>query len=102
MCFVSQLNIKQQQAVPPAQLVVGKFTTVFSMSLKRKKISYPLVVEKSVCELTGTRGAVSISVEEVQQQIDGNDRGLLAIAYCAALCQNLNPCSLDFNQFMMR
>ena len=81
---------------------MGKFTTVFSVPLKRKKNSYPLVVEKSVCELTGPRGAVSISVEDVQQQSGRNDSGLFVIAYCAALCQNLNPCCLEFNQSMMR
>ena len=44
-----------------------------------------------MCELTGPRGAVSILMDGVQQQIGGNDCGLFAVAYCAALCQNFNP-----------
>ena len=55
-----------------------------------------------MCKLTGPRDAVSISVEDVQQQIGGKDSGLFAMAYCAALCQNLNPWCLEFNQSIRR
>ena len=55
-----------------------------------------------MCELTKSRGAVSISVEDIQQQIGGHNCGLFAIAYCAALSQNLNPCCLECNQSMIR
>ena len=78
------------------------YDSLHEISRKCDHIEYPFNAPKSVCELTKPIGAIEIMVADVQQQNNTNDCGGFAAAFAACLCLNIDPCTLTFDQVVMR
>lgn len=59
-------------------------------------------VDIAACELAKREKSFTMLVEEIQQQEEGDDCGLFAIAYAVMLCFNEDPCKATYNQDIMR
>ena len=69
---------------------------------EQKKVSYPLTVDKAASELAKRDKCFTMLVEEIQQQVGGDDCGLFAIAFAVMLCFNEDPCKATYDQNIMR
>ena len=65
---------------------------------EQKKVSYPLTVDKAAKR----DKSFTMLVEEIQQQVGGDDCGLFAIAFAVMLCFNEDPCKATYDQNIMR
>ena len=61
-------------------------------------------VEEQIASLlfVDTADYINVFIPPVDQQTNGTDCGVFAIAFATALCHNLNPASLKFNRRMIR
>lgn len=69
---------------------------------KDKEISYPLMLEQTVCQLSSCGNDLTISVIKTQQQRGGDDCGLFAITYAAMLCLGVDPAKSRIKQNHLR
>jgi hypothetical protein len=69
---------------------------------EQKKISYPIDVEMTACQLSKPRLGLTMCVENVQQQKGGNDCGLFSIALATLLSLGQDPSRVLFDQKVMR
>ena len=103
MYFANLVNLKLHQDIAYGLLLMLTFMIVIhEISRKYGNIEYSFNVPKSVCELTKRIGAIEIMVADVQQQNGTNDCGVFAAAFAACLCLNIDPCTLTFDQVVMR
>ncbi len=68
----------------------------------RLRVSYPPELAEIACKLRRPTGNLFFTVHEVQQQAEGFDCGLFAIANAAAVCEGIEPGTVTYNQKLMR
>ena len=65
-------------------------------------ISYPITLDQAACQLSSTGHNLTFNVVNVGQQCGGNDCGLYAIAFAAALALKIDPAEMQISQANLR
>ena len=79
------------------------YDSLINLNVKGDKISFPIRVEQTTCQLLRTNlDFINMRVVDVQQQRGGRDCGLFAIIFAVALCLGKDPIQSVIKQTMLR
>ena len=79
------------------------YDSLINLNVKGDKISFPIRVEQTTCQLLRTNlDFIDMRVVDVQQHRGGRDCGLFAIVFAVALCLGKDPIQGVIKQIMLR
>ena len=107
--FVQIINVRKVHWITLSNIQsdldqVFIYDSLMSLNVRGEdKISFPINVEQTACQLLRPNwNYLEMCVVDVQQQQGGKDCGLFAILFAVALCLGKNPIQSNVKQSMLR
>ena len=106
--FIQIINVRKTHWIAPSNLQsnmgeVFIYDSLINLNVKGDKISFPIRVEQTTCQLLRTNlDFIDMRVVDVQQQRGGRDCGLFTIVFAVALCLGKDPIQGVIKQTMLR